>query len=125
MRALGVARDFRDARVTEGIPKDFPAVFVDGDEPPFVSRVVLRGLDVAIEANLQVGLRAFGRDRGRDKNPIAPNDRGGVGEARNRSLPANILAGLSIPARGQRGGGVESARVGSAVLGPVGGRRGG
>ena len=61
-----------------------------------MGRIVLDRRDVAVEPHLQDVL-TLGAHGGGDENPIAPDDGARVAEARDRSLPANVLTARHVP----------------------------
>src|SRR5207302_595069 len=78
-------------------PEDLAAVPVEAEHVPDVLAGVVHGFDVTVVAdpNFRVGLAAA--DRRGDEHAVPPDDRAGVPEARNRSLPANALASRRLP----------------------------
>src|SRR6266545_3919444 len=68
---------------------------------PGVHRVVLDRLDVAVEADLQLRVRP-GPDRSGHADEVAPDHGARVAEAGNRRRPADVLAGIRVPAQGRR-----------------------
>jgi hypothetical protein len=113
-----MALDPRHTLVTQGIPNDLAALFIERQHPPFVGFIFLDRLDVAVEPNLELSLARF-NSRG-EVNAIVPNNRARVGQARHCGLPADILTRPRVPLRGQRRRVVHPKGRRSTELRPVG-----
>src|SRR5438309_5819724 len=121
MAGFGMAFDARNGFETRFVEDDFATGFVQRQQPPLVRVLVVGGLDVSVKSDLEIGLA---RPRGGGHiDTTAPNDRRRVSQSRNRRLPPDILALLDIPSRRRDGIRIHSARLRSAELRPVTGRK--
>ena len=101
MGGLGVPLDLGHSAVTQSSPQDIACFSVDAVETPLENSVFGLRFDVSIQTHFQNRLPlAF--DSGRDKYSITPYHRAGVGEPRDGSFPANVLAAFQIPCGGSR-----------------------
>ena len=118
---LRVALHFRNRFQTKCVPDDFAGHLVEREQPPLLRVVVVGRVDVAVKPHLQLGL--LRRDHRRDVDALAHHDGTRVRQPWNRRVPADVLARLDIPGRGQRATCIHTARGRPAVLWPVGANR--
>src|SRR6185503_2471326 len=105
------------------VPEDLSGLLVERDDRPALLAVVVRRIAGAVEADFERRL-AVQADAGRDEEPVAPDDRAGVAEAREGGLPADALerpgGRIRVPRHG-RIGRRDAARALSPERGPVDG----
>ena len=82
------------------LPADLSRALVDRVQHPAMRRSIVRGIAVAVEAGLERRVRAAADGAGHEEH-VAPDDRAGVCEARNRRPPQDVRAGGRIPVVGQ------------------------
>ena len=105
------------------LPHDLPGRLVEAVDLPLVLRQVVHWLHVAVESRPE-GLVAGLADGGGHEDAVAPHDRARGGDAGNRRLPLDVLAGRDVPF-GHRALAVAVARAASPrnagqLRGPVG-----
>ena len=121
MGRLGMATCTRRPLMGGLLPDDRAGLLVQGVHHPSLLGVVARRVPGTVETDLE-GRLAVGADRGRDKHPVAPDDRAGVAQSGDRRLPTEVPVrtdlGVRVP-RGRRRGGRDPARAGAAERGPI------
>src|SRR5580765_2176885 len=79
------------------VPKDLSRDLIQTEQAPLVRLCFSVRIDVAVQTDFEVRLSA-GFHSGSDIDPVLPHNRAGMAQTRDWRLPANIRAGLSVPA---------------------------
>ena len=77
-----------------------PGPLVDRVDHPALARSIVGRVAVAVQAGPERRVR-LAADRARDEDPVAPDDRARMREARDRRAPEDVLALRAVPAIGQ------------------------
>src|SRR5262245_45039578 len=97
MRSLGVSFDLRRAFMRDGRPTPCSSLLVETMDLPAERRHIIYRSDIAVQANFELFFLVL-CNGGRRAHHVAPHNRTGVSESRNRSGPANPLAFGDVPA---------------------------
>ena len=89
-----------DAVIRGPLPDRPAGLAIERDHDPLLRRAILGGGAFAVESGLE-GRVGAAADRGGQEQPIVPDDRARVGEARHCHFPCDVPAGGAVPVRRQ------------------------
>src|SRR5437868_9624136 len=117
MRRFGMPADLGQRFLPECVPENPASLLIEREQSPLLRLVVGDRLDVAVKTHYQVSLVLL--DSRGHINPVIPQDRRGVSQTRNFSLPRNIFGPLDIPSDGSWFRGIQASSVWPSKLRPI------
>src|SRR5262245_12790124 len=107
----------RHSFVCKGIPKLLPRVLGETHQTPFLRLILFYRLDISIESDFQLGFA--GANSRRNNYLVVPDNRTGMCQARNSTLPLYVLFIFDIPVDREHLRGIDATSTRPSKLRPI------